>query len=42
MLLKGQVPADDIVTHAFPLEQFAEAFQLVHDSTDSIKAMLIP
>jgi len=43
MLLKGQVPADDIVTHALPLEQFEEAFQMVHDySMGAIKVMLIP
>jgi threonine dehydrogenase-like Zn-dependent dehydrogenase len=42
MLVKGQVPVDDIVTHTFPLEQFEEAFQMVLDSKDSIKVMLEP
>jgi threonine dehydrogenase-like Zn-dependent dehydrogenase len=43
MLLKGQVPADDIVTHALPFEQFEEAFQMVHDySMGAIKVMLTP
>ncbi len=42
MLVKGQVPVEEIVTHAFPFEQFDEAFQLVHDSADSIKVMLTP
>ncbi len=42
MLLKGRVPADDIVTHAFPLEQFGEAFQMVHEAKSSIKVMLQP
>jgi len=42
MLVKGQVPVDHIVTHTLPLEQCDEAFQLVHDSVDSIKVMLTP
>jgi threonine dehydrogenase-like Zn-dependent dehydrogenase len=42
MLLKGQVPAEDIVTHAFPLEQFGEAFNMVHEAKGSIKVMLQP
>lgn len=43
MLLKGQVPADDIVTHALPFEQFEEAFQMVQDySMGAIKVMLTP
>ena len=42
MLVKGQVPVDDIVTHAFPLEQFGQAFQMVLESKDSIKVMLEP
>jgi threonine dehydrogenase-like Zn-dependent dehydrogenase len=42
MLLKRQVPAEDIVTHAFPLEQYAEAFQMVHEAKSSIKVMLQP
>ncbi|MCJ7700144.1 MAG: alcohol dehydrogenase catalytic domain-containing protein [Anaerolineales bacterium] len=42
MLVKEQVPVDDIVTHALPLEQFEDAFQLVHDSVDAIKVMLTP
>jgi len=42
MLVKGQVPADRIVTHAFPLEGFAEAFQMVKHPGDAIKVMLTP
>jgi len=42
MLVKGQVPVDDIVTHVFPLEQFGEAFHLVLESKDCIKVMLRP
>lgn len=42
MLLKGKVPAEDIVTHTLPLEQFGEAFQMVHEATHSIKVMLQP
>ena len=42
MLVKGQVPADEIVTHEFPLDGFSEAFQRVLEPTDSIKVMLKP
>jgi len=42
MLVKGQVPVADIVTHVFPFEQFGEAFHLVLESKDSIKVMLRP
>jgi erythritol/L-threitol dehydrogenase len=42
MLLKGQVPAEDIVTHAMPLEQYGEAFNMVHEANSSIKVMLQP
>jgi threonine dehydrogenase-like Zn-dependent dehydrogenase len=42
MLVKGQVPVDDIVTHIFPLDQFSEAFELVQESKDSIKVMVKP
>lgn len=42
MLVKGQVPVEDIVTHTFPLEQFSKAFQLVQESQDSLKVMLQP
>ena len=42
MLIKGQVPVADIVTHEFPLECFSEAFQMVLEPEDSIKVMLRP
>ena len=42
MLLKGQVPVDEIVTHEFPLEQFAEAFQVVTEAKESLKVILKP
>lgn len=42
MLLKGQVPVDDIVTHELPLEQFGEAFEMVLEAKESIKVMLKP
>ena len=42
MMLKGQVPAEDIVTHTFPLEQYGEAFNMVHEAKRSIKVMLQP
>ncbi len=42
MLLKGQVPVDEIVSHEFPLEQFAEAFQMVIEAKESVKVILKP
>lgn len=42
MLLKGQVPAEDIVTHQMALENFADGFELVARGEDSIKVMLNP
>ena len=42
VFLKGQVPADEIVTHEFPLEQHNEAFQMVLEAKESIKVMLKP
>ncbi len=42
MLLKNQVPADKIVTHSFPLSQYQEAMELVHEAKTSIKVMLQP
>jgi threonine dehydrogenase-like Zn-dependent dehydrogenase len=42
MMIKGQVPVDEIVTHAFALEDFPQAFQLVEAPQDSIKVMLQP
>lgn len=42
MLLKKQVPVEDIVTHTFPLEQFDAAFQLVTGAAGSIKVVLEP
>jgi threonine dehydrogenase-like Zn-dependent dehydrogenase len=42
MILKGQVPADEIVTHEFPLEQHNDAFQMVLEAKESIKVMLVP
>ncbi len=42
MLLKGQVPVDEIVTHTFPLEKYREALDLVHEAKRSIKVMLEP
>jgi threonine dehydrogenase-like Zn-dependent dehydrogenase len=42
MLVKGQVPAEQIVTHQLPLAQFEPAFALVGQAKDSIKVMLVP
>jgi len=42
MLVKGQVPADEIVTHSLPLERFEDAIQLVTKGEESIKVMLVP
>ncbi len=42
MLEKKQVPVEEIVTHAFPLEAYDDAFQLVLAARDSIKVVLQP
>jgi threonine dehydrogenase-like Zn-dependent dehydrogenase len=42
MLVKGQVPADAIVTHALPLEQYEEAFRLAQGVEGALKVMLVP
>jgi threonine dehydrogenase-like Zn-dependent dehydrogenase len=42
MILKRQVPVDDIVTHEFPLEHHGEAFQMAMEGKESIKVMLNP
>jgi len=42
MLVKDQVPVEEIVTHAFPLDQFDQAFQFVLEARESIKVMLEP
>jgi threonine dehydrogenase-like Zn-dependent dehydrogenase len=42
MLVKRQIPVDDIVTHQLPLGRFDEAFQLVLEPRDSIKVILKP
>ena len=42
MLLKGQVPVGEIVTHAMPLERYEDAIELVTRGDESIKVMLVP
>ncbi len=42
MLLKNQVPADEIVTHTFPMSRYAEALELVREAKVSIKVMIEP
>jgi threonine dehydrogenase-like Zn-dependent dehydrogenase len=42
MMLKGQIPTHDIVTHAFPMARYAEAFHMVIEASESIKVMLVP
>jgi erythritol/L-threitol dehydrogenase len=42
MMLKGQVPVDEIVTHSFPLEQHAQALEMVLEAKESIKVMFEP
>jgi threonine dehydrogenase-like Zn-dependent dehydrogenase len=42
MMLKGQIPAEDIVTHAIPLEKYEDAFHMVLEAKESIKVMLQP
>jgi threonine dehydrogenase-like Zn-dependent dehydrogenase len=42
MLLQGQVPADEIVTHRLPLANYQDGFELVAAARQSIKVMLVP
>jgi threonine dehydrogenase-like Zn-dependent dehydrogenase len=42
MLVKGQIPVAEIVTHQLPLERFEDAIQLVTRGEESIKVMLVP
>jgi threonine dehydrogenase-like Zn-dependent dehydrogenase len=42
MIMKGQVPVDQIVTHTFPLNEYQDALELVHEAKSSIKVMLLP
>jgi threonine dehydrogenase-like Zn-dependent dehydrogenase len=42
MLVKGQVPVEDIVNQQLPLTSFADGIEMVHGGTDAIKVMLVP
>jgi threonine dehydrogenase-like Zn-dependent dehydrogenase len=42
MLLQGQVPVDEIVTHQLPLASYRKGFELVAAAQRSIKVMLVP
>jgi len=42
MLVKGQIPVREIVTHLMPLQQYQDAIQLVTRGDESIKVMLVP
>lgn len=42
MMLKGQIPVDEIVTHEMPLEEYGRAFEMVHEAKESIKISLVP
>ena len=42
MLVRGQVPVGDIVTHTLDLEAYMRGFELVRSGRESIKVMLIP
>lgn len=42
MLVEGQVPADAIVTHQLPLEEYETGFELVAAGRESIKVVLVP
>jgi threonine dehydrogenase-like Zn-dependent dehydrogenase len=42
MLLQGQVPVDEIVTHRLPLADYQDGFELVAAARQSIKVMLVP
>jgi threonine dehydrogenase-like Zn-dependent dehydrogenase len=38
----GTIAADQIVTHALPLAEFARGIDLVHDQSESLKVVLLP
>ena len=42
MLVKQQVPVEEILTHTFPLEMYHEALELVREARHSIKVVLEP
>ena len=42
MLVKGQVPVGDIVTHQLPMASFKDGIDMVHAGGESIKVMLVP
>jgi L-iditol 2-dehydrogenase len=41
MISKGDVLADQVVTHRFPLEEAREAYSLTQDAGDSLKVMVV-
>lgn len=42
MIVKRQVPVDDIVTHTFPLKDYQASLEMVRVAENSIKVMLEP
>jgi len=38
----GAIDGSILLTHEFPLDRFAEAFQAVHDAKDCLKVLIIP
>lgn len=42
MMLKDQIPAEEIVTHAFPMDAYDQALHMVLEAKESIKVMLEP
>lgn len=42
MVVKQEMPFEEIITHKLPLANFLEGIKMVTESTDSIKIMLVP
>jgi threonine dehydrogenase-like Zn-dependent dehydrogenase len=42
MLVKGQVPVGDIVTHQLPMSAYLDGIEMIHGGGHPIKVMLVP
>ncbi|MHB8062418.1 MAG: MDR/zinc-dependent alcohol dehydrogenase-like family protein [Ruminiclostridium sp.] len=41
-ITNGKLPTEDVVTHKFPIEQWAEAFEIAGKGEGSLKVVLVP
>ena len=42
MVANQELPLGDIITHKLPMKDFLKGIQMVLDSKDSVKVMLVP